>query len=1091
MKKIYTILTACILLFSVGEGFAQTARQRMVGQIQLLVNEKASRTPAQKKMDSHLLQATREQRGQKMVTGVSLAPSRVQPDSKGLTEVDINADVSDELINKIEALGGRIILPSWEYHTIRAAIILSTAETIAGYPEVKFMKPAARATTSGSVINKTAGTSVNNNTDLLSTIDHDLRSTFSRPSSSVRTARVREQVQKYILNHPATAAMPSTVRVESDRVHRADEVRSTFGYEGQGIRIGIISDSYNKLGTAAADVAGGNLPGTGNPYGNTTPVTVVQDHASGNDEGRAMLQIVHDIAPKAQLFFATAEVSEAGFANNILALSNTYHCDIIIDDMSYYDESPFQDGPIAQAVNTVTAAGVLYFASAGNQGSVLGNTAGYFEGDFNDAGSPAFSAGSKTGTIHNFGGGINGNIITAAGSLYNLSWSDPLGNSNNDYDLFLVSANGTIKDFSTNIQNGAGKDPYEEIFTQKFVAGDRLVVFKATGASVRAFALLAYRGRLTVTTTGQTHGHSAAANAFSIAAAPAYGAIQAGAPTGPYPNAFSTGQHLEKFSSDGPRRIFYDANGKPVTPGNLLFSTNGGTTRNKPDFTAADGVSTTLPASGLNPFFGTSAAAPAAGAIAALLKSAKPSLTSNDIRTIFMNTALDIEGPGRDNNSGYGIIQAYQAMQAVNPTVILSSISTPAVGCPSNITVSNDAGQCGAIVNFTLPAVTNNYQGATVVASPASGSFFAKGTTTVTCTTTDASNNTSTCTFKVTVNDTELPVVTCPSNITVNTDPGKCTAVVNFTATATDNCPGVSVTYSPASGSIFPIGTTTVISTATDASGNQKTCSFTVTVNDTKPLIISRHPIDIIACVDQNAGAVVTAANPTSYQWQVNSGNGFTNIAGATGNVLPLSTVSPAMNGNLYRVVLGGLCSSLTSNAAKLMVAPIPTITLAAAPLSSLKPGEQTTIIATTTPATGGSLLWMRNNMILPTAVSRTLACITVDGIGTYKVMYTNVCTVSSADLVINATASDNLFMYPNPSNGRFQLRYYTPVNELLILTISDYKGAGVYRKQVTTSGPYTKIDVDISRNGAGVYAVELRNKDNKVVGIKQIILVH
>ena len=90
-----------------------------------------------------------------------------------------------------------------------------------------------------------------------------------------------------------------------------------------------------------------------------------------------MLQIVHDVAPGAQLFFATADVSEAGFAANILALRDApYNCDIIIDDVFYFDEPVFQDGIVAQAVNTVTAAGALYFSSAGNEGNLAKGTAG-------------------------------------------------------------------------------------------------------------------------------------------------------------------------------------------------------------------------------------------------------------------------------------------------------------------------------------------------------------------------------------------------------------------------------------------------------------------------------------------------------------------------------------------------------------------------------------------------------------------------------------------------------------------------------------------------------------------------------------------
>src|SRR5262249_6322663 len=155
--------------------------------------------------------------------------------------------------------------------------------------------------------------------------------------------------------------------------------------------------------------------------------------------------------------------------------------------------------------------------------------------------------------------------------------------------------------------------------------------------------------------------------------------------------------------SDGPRRVFFNADGTPITPGNFLFGTNGGTVRNKPDITAADGVSTTLsPTSGLNPFFGTSAAAPHAGAIAALLKSAHPALTPAQSRKILTTTAVDIETAGYDNLSGFGIVQAFQAMQAVSPTPLATinlGTVTAAEGAFSN---GNGKVDPGEIANLTV-----------------------------------------------------------------------------------------------------------------------------------------------------------------------------------------------------------------------------------------------------------------------------------------------------------------------------------------------------------------------------------------------------
>lgn len=167
--------------------------------------------------------------------------------------------------------------------------------------------------------------------------------------------------------------------------------------------------------------------------------------------------------------------------------------------------------------------------------------------------------------------------------------------------------------------------------------------------------------------------------------------------------------------------------------------------------------------------------------------------------------------------------------------------TAPVITCPANISVNNDPGQCSAVVNFIVTATDACTMSPTIVATPPSGTAFPVGTTTVNATATDALGNSSSCSFTVTVNDVEAPTVTCPANVTVSNDLGLCSAVVNFNATATDNCPGAIVTCVPASGSAFPVGTTSVTCSATDASGNPSasSCSFTVTVNDTQPPVIT------------------------------------------------------------------------------------------------------------------------------------------------------------------------------------------------------------------------------------------------------------
>ncbi len=641
-KKNYIKFLFILIVFGSYHSYAQVTSATMK-QIESLLQEKNSRTPAQQKMDSRLLQAAKEFRGEKMAAGVDLEPAAADIEADAVTgtlKVDIKGDITRAFLSKLTAAGGKIIFASEQYHTVRATVNLKIIEAIAAYPEVKFIEPAIKSM----VVDK-------GRNELTRTIPFEQR-----------VANVRTQLSAYLKKQ---RPLEGTVTSQGDADHRADDVRSTYGYLGQGIKIGVLSDSYDAKGGAAADVTSGDLPGAGNPDGYTTPVTVVQDFSSGSDEGRAMLQVIHDLAPAATLYFATADVSEAGFASNIQALRNTYGCNVILDDVAYFDEPAFQDGVPAQAVDVVTAAGALYFSSAGNSGSLAKGTSGVFEGDFNDAGSAAFTGGSKAGTIHNFGtvgSPVNGDIITAAGEVYNLIWSDPYGASANDYDLFLVSSTGTVKKSSTTVQNGT-QDPYEEITPSlRLTKGDRLVVFKTTAAAVRAFHLNTNRGTLTVATNGQTTGHACAAAAFCMAATPAATAFTTGYPTGPYPNPFVSTNKVEPFSSDGPRKIFYNPNGTVITAGSFTFASGGGSTLAKPDLTAADGVSTTFKAStGLSPFFGTSCAAPHAGAIAALLLSGNPSLTPAQVRAILTSTALDVESSGYDNVSGYGIIQAFQA----------------------------------------------------------------------------------------------------------------------------------------------------------------------------------------------------------------------------------------------------------------------------------------------------------------------------------------------------------------------------------------------------------------------------------------------
>jgi subtilisin family serine protease len=234
-----------------------------------------------------------------------------------------------------------------------------------------------------------------------------------------------------------------------------------------------------------------------------------------------------------------------------------------------------------------------------------------------------------------------------------LFWSDPLGASSNDYDLFVLNAAGTaVIAASTNVQTGT-QDPFEEVFSASGLpTNSRVVIAAKTGAAQRALHLQNFFGEpFQIATSGATTGHNAAPSTVSVAAV-----SWNSARIGTKPFVGGAANPTEIFSADGPRKRFFLANGTPITPGNFLFSTNGGATFVKPDIAAADGVTARTP--GFSPFFGTSAAAPHAAGIAALIKSSKPSVTPAEIYNAMTSTALDIRAPGIDRDSGYGIVMA-------------------------------------------------------------------------------------------------------------------------------------------------------------------------------------------------------------------------------------------------------------------------------------------------------------------------------------------------------------------------------------------------------------------------------------------------
>ncbi|MBK9452430.1 MAG: HYR domain-containing protein [Bacteroidetes bacterium] len=170
-------------------------------------------------------------------------------------------------------------------------------------------------------------------------------------------------------------------------------------------------------------------------------------------------------------------------------------------------------------------------------------------------------------------------------------------------------------------------------------------------------------------------------------------------------------------------------------------------------------------------------------------------------------------------------------------TVSISDNELPTITCPANITGTNDPGLCSKVVTFTAPVGGDNCAGqiTTQIAGLPSGSAFPVGITTNVYRVTDVAGNSASCSFTVTISDTQLPTITCPANITGTNDPGLCSKVVTFTApVGTDNCPSATTTQTAglSSGAAFPVGTTTNAYLVTDAAGNTATCSFTVIISD-------------------------------------------------------------------------------------------------------------------------------------------------------------------------------------------------------------------------------------------------------------------
>jgi hypothetical protein len=489
----------------------------------------------------------------------------------------------------------------------------------------------------------------------------------------------------------AASTCPSGTTVSAGSAQlKVPAARSAFGVDGTGVAIGIISDSYGVNSREASNnVKSGDLPGTGNPCGHTTPVQIVADAGDGTDEGRAMAQIVHDLAPGAKLLFADAGASQIEMASHVRALRDA-GAQVIVDDIGYLDNTLYQDGYLAAAVDEVVADGVTYLSSAGNQNlTVGGKSVGSYETQaFRPTACP--SVVGPESTCHDFdpGPGVSAkDVVTvpAGGTLLlNLGWNEAIYDVSTDLDLFLLDdATGELIDLGGAANPRSGR-PTEWAYyanTDRTAKKVQIVVANYGNLGTPRFKSIFYAPSLaSVQWNTASGGDVFGPTLYGHAGSPS--AIAVGAMT---PAASPA---IESFSSRGPATQCWEP-AHARTPAAAIPDC----TTKTVDILGTDGIATTV--SGFDPFYGTSAAAPHVAAVAALLKQDAPCATPADIRAALRGGAIAL---GAVDAGGSGRTDALAALDDL--TTCSPRIGAPVA--PAVTTVSATSVQ----VTISAPAVS-------------------------------------------------------------------------------------------------------------------------------------------------------------------------------------------------------------------------------------------------------------------------------------------------------------------------------------------------------------------------------------------------
>jgi hypothetical protein len=573
------------------------------------------------------------------------------------------------------------------------------------------------------------------------------------PVEAISAAAAREETLSLRAALSRTHAPPPTS--EGDFAQGSSALRSAKGLTGAGITVGVLSDSFDCYAyyashgypaggltgyaqngftaTAEQDEVDGALPAKVN----VVQEALCQDYGAPlqlpfSDEGRALLQVVHDVAPGASLAFYSAATTEAAFAIGVTQLAAA-GAKVEVDDVGFFDEPFFQDGIITQAINQVTGQGVAYFTAAGNDSNLsYENTAPRFP----QLATSGPNSGEKLLNFDTTGASTTTSLPVTIGSLMNgefvalvVEWDQPYASSSNpqiadgagatsridlcvslppqsEDQLYNIDGASTtcsganligsdpvqILIIANPANSGLASTPQETINLQIGLANGTappgrikvVVADDGAGSTIDQFA----------TDSPTIQGHANAANAATVGAA-------FFADT---PRCGTTPAVAESFTSIGGDPVLFDANGNPQTP----------VIRQKPDFTAPDGINTsffgypgkitdnsTVSACKVNTaypsFFGTSAAAPHAAGVAALMLQYNSALTPAQIYTFLRNTAAPMGGATPNYQSGYGFIDAEAAFAQVPAPPANSSMADSKSGGGGNADIATLLALAGVV----------------------------------------------------------------------------------------------------------------------------------------------------------------------------------------------------------------------------------------------------------------------------------------------------------------------------------------------------------------------------------------------------------